>query len=151
LFLRKYRIYYMNIYILILLLIIFLFSNTSGYSDVMDEVRRRYNLLRDALKEGGLFPELWNEGIITGMTEISSDGVGYNVGKGYEIYICIKGGDINDIMHVLLHELAHNTVKEYDHSDKFWTNLDEIKDVAKDLGIYKYTPKKSFCDGIISD
>jgi WLM domain len=141
----------MNIYILILLLIIFLFSSTSGYSDVMNEVRRRYKLLRDALKERGLFPELWNEGIITGMTEISSDGVGYNVGKGYEIYICIKGDDINDIMHVLLHELAHNTVKEYDHSDKFWTNLDEIKDVAKDIGIYKYTPKKSFCDGIISD
>jgi GMP synthase PP-ATPase subunit len=138
-------------YIIVLIIILLLLSIKSGYDDVMTTIRAKYALLREELQKRNMFPMIWKEGIITGMNEISSDGVGYNVGKGYEIFICIKGGDTNDIMHVLLHELAHNTVSEYDHSSKFWSNLDEIKKVAKEIGIYKHTPNKAFCDGIISD
>ncbi len=76
--------------------------------------------------------------------------VGYNVNKGYEIFLCLKG-DENAVMHVLLHELSHITVTEYDHSSKFWNNLKEIKEIAKKIGIYQTISSQKFCDGIISD
>lgn len=142
------------IIIVILLVILFTTKRYSGYdseSDIIKELHRRYDIIRYELQQRNMYPELWREGLVTVMREISPDGVGYNVGKGYEIFVCIKGGNINDVMHVFIHELAHNTVNEYDHSDKFWKNLDEIKDVAKSIGIYEYTPRKAFCDGIISD
>jgi len=145
----------MKIYIVLLIIICIIILTKSHYSDdeqeIMKQVRTNYALLRVELKKRNFFPMLWKEDIVTGMREKSSEGVGYNVGKGYEIFICIKGGNINDIMHVFLHELAHNTVNEYDHSDTFWKNLDVIKNVAKDINIYKYTPTKQFCDGTISD
>ena len=80
----------------------------------------------------------------------SNGDVGYNVNKGYEIFICLKG-DENAVMHVLLHELAHITVTEYDHSSKFWNNLKEIKDIARQIGIYHTISSQKFCNGTISD
>jgi len=119
--------------------------------DVMTELMRRYDLLRTELRRIDEFPELWNKGIVTGMSEISADGVGYNVGKGYEIFICTKG-QINYIMHVFLHELAHNTVDEYDHSSKFWDNLTELKSIAIGIGIYEPIGSNvAFCDSYIGD
>jgi hypothetical protein len=118
--------------------------------DVMNEILSRYTILRNYLKETGEFPKLHKESNIIGMNKKSSDGVGYNVGKGYEIYICTDG-DINSIMHVFLHELAHNTVTEYDHSSKFWLNLHELKEIAKHLNIYEYTEVQPFCGGTIGD
>jgi hypothetical protein len=119
-------------------------------SDVMGEVMSRYEMLREHLIQTGEFPELHKECNIIGMNKISKDGVGYNVGKGYEIYICTSG-DINNIMHVFLHELAHNTVSEYDHSSLFWKKLNHLKDIARSLGIYEYTPIQPFCGGTIGD
>ena len=119
-------------------------------SDVMNELMRRYSILREHLIQTGEFPELHKECNIIGMDKIAKDGVGYNVGKGYEIYICLSG-DINSIMHVFLHELAHNTVSEYDHSSLFWKKLNRLKDIAKELGIYDYTPVQSFCGATIGD
>lgn len=118
--------------------------------DLMAELLRRYEILRNYLIQTGEFPELHKECTIIGMSDISKDGVGYNIGKGYEIYICMNG-DINSIMHVFLHELAHNTVTEYDHSSKFWKNCNRLKEIAKQLGIYEYTPVQPFCNGVIGD
>jgi len=116
----------------------------------MSEIMRRYALLRAELKRRSLFPELWNPIPITEMGSISPDGVGYNVGKGYEIFICTDG-PMNSVMHVFIHELTHNTVTEYDHSQSFWDNFETLKDVAKDIGIYEYTPPQIFCGGKIGD
>jgi len=120
-------------------------------SDTMTELMRRYDLLRAELIELDEFPELWTKGTITGMAEISPDGVGYNIGKGYEIFVCTKG-PLNSVMHVFLHELAHNTVNEYDHTDRFWDNLARIKIIAVNIGIYQpigsHVP---FCDSTIGD
>jgi hypothetical protein len=64
--------------------------------------------------------------------------IGYNVNKGYEIYLCLDGGEesINSVMNVLIHELAHVTVKEYDHSPEFWRSFKDLKDLCKLIGIY---------------
>jgi len=120
-------------------------------SDYMSDLMSKYDALRAELMDLGEFPELWKKGTVTGMSELSPDGVGYNVGKGYEIFVCTKGPP-NYIMHVLLHELAHNTVTEYDHTDKFWDNLKRLKKIAIDMGIYEpighHVP---FCDSYIGD
>ena len=65
--------------------------------------------------------------------------IGYNVNKGYEIYICLDKGleSVDSAMNVLIHELAHVTVDEYDHSDAFWASFKDLKELCKALGIYK--------------
>jgi hypothetical protein len=120
-------------------------------TDAMADVMQRYDLLRAELRRENVFPMLWDKATIIGMSELSPDGVGYNVGKGYEIFICTKGS-VNNIMHVLLHELAHNTVSEYDHSSKFWSNLEQIKAIAIRIGIYSSIGNHvAFCDSTIGD
>jgi hypothetical protein len=53
---------------------------------------------------------------------------------------------------VLLHELSHSTVEEYDHSEQFWKNFAELRDISVDLGIYQRIPKrKAFCGQFIQD
>jgi hypothetical protein len=116
----------------------------------LNELMHRYALLRAELRKEGIFPELWDPIPVTEMTSISPDGVGYNVGKGYEIFICTDG-PINSIMHVFIHELSHNTVTEYDHNGQFWDNFEKLKDVAKKIGIYHYTQPQMFCGGKIGD
>ena len=115
---------------------------------VLTEVRQRYAKLRPLLNG---FPQLNTDVILTGMFKKGPQGdVGYNVNKGYEIFLCLKG-DTNSVMHVLLHELAHMTVSEYDHSSKFWKNLGEIKRQAIDAGLYQNLGTKKFCGGEIRD
>jgi len=43
---------------------------------------------------------------------------------------------VNQVFHVLLHELAHCTVEEYSHSTEFWDNYTNLKNQAISLGIY---------------
>jgi hypothetical protein len=118
---------------------------------VLRSVKDKYKLLRQELIRTGRFKCIHHKVIITGMNKKGSNGdVGYNVNKGYEIFLCLKG-DENAVMHVLLHELSHITVTEYDHSSKFWNNLKEIKEIAKKIGIYQTISSQKFCDGIISD
>jgi hypothetical protein len=119
--------------------------------EVLSAVREKYVLLRRKLATTGQFPQLQQDVILTGMQKQGPKGdVGYNVNKGHEIFLCLKG-DLNSVMHVLLHELAHMTVTEYDHSSKFWENLRELKRVAIDMGIYQGIGAKTFCDGEIRD
>ena len=70
-------------------------------------------------------------------------GVGWNVYKGYEIGLCIDGTP-NQIFHVLLHELAHCTVPEYEHSPQFWQNFRELRDIAVELKIMRLYQSTGF-------
>lgn len=109
--------------------------------EVLTEVRRRYAKLNTRYRDV----------ILTGMFRKGPQGdVGYNVNKGYEIFLCLKG-DANSVMHVLLHELAHMSVSEYDHSSTFWKNLGEIKREAINQGLYEPIGTKKFCGGEIRD
>ena len=65
---------------------------------------------------------------------------------------CASTGAPNELMHVLLHELAHATVKEYDHSPAFWANLDELKEFTEGKKLYKtIEDPKGFCGARIHD
>jgi predicted metal-dependent hydrolase len=95
------------------------------------------------------FRVLKKRSLITG-TSRKGD-LGSNVNKGYEISICLDN-DVNSMFHVLLHELAHCTVNEYDHSDKFWANFEKLKQHAVQTGAYALIPEGTeFCGKKIKD
>jgi len=119
---------------------------------VLIEVKQKYKALREHLMstKNEKYSMLITPVPITGMQRMK-ESVGYNTNKGAEIVVCLDG-DTNDIFHVLIHELAHCTVKEYSHSEKFWQNYIELRDICIQLGIYQQIPKKKeFCGQHIQD
>lgn len=135
--------------LLIINMIIFLYTKQDTR---LVEVKKRYKLLREHLIATGneKFKMLHKEIIISAHLKMN-DSVGYNVDKGVEIAICIDGS-VNDILHVLLHELAHCTVDEYSHSKDFWGNLEKLRDVAVSIGIYEIIKDRvPFCGKHIMD
>ena len=134
--------------ILIVLAAVCLYSSTQQ-PKVFKEAIKRYEMLLEKLRETGEFPVLQRRYLITGM--LNKGQVGYNVNKGYEIFICIDGADVNNLLHVLLHEVAHASVSEYQHSGHFWDNLHKLKAIAGRLGIYKGISRRQYCGHHISD
>jgi len=115
------------------------------------EVKARYAKLREHLIKTDTFPNLHVMIPITAHTVASGGSVGYNMNKGDEIGLCIDGS-VNEIMHVLIHELAHSTVKNYAHDKKYWNKYNELKNVAISIGIYEEIPEKSeFCGRHVQD
>jgi len=120
---------------------------------VLREVKKRYNKLRDYIRKNhDSVPEkFWvieKPVIIVGR---DAGDLGYNSNKGYEIGLCIDGSP-NDVFHVLLHELSHSTVEEYSHSEKFWKNFEELRDLCANIGLYQRIPiQKEFCGQFIQD
>jgi hypothetical protein len=78
--------------------------------------------------------------------------IGFNVNKGYEIYICMDMDPsmnpetrINTAMHVLIHELCHTSVKEYEHSKDFWNNFKDFKQYCSENGLYTMGDVGPYC------
>lgn len=137
------------IVLLIINLMIFVYTKEDTR---LIEVKHKYKLLREHLKasENEDFKMLYDEIPIVAHTRISY-AVGYNSGKGDEIGLCIDG-TVNEIFHVLLHELAHCTVDEYSHSNHFWMQFEKLRGEAMTLGIYKHIPTKTpFCGQYVVD
>ena len=66
----------------------------------------------------------------------------YSVNKGEKIILCIRQKDntfveMNVIMYVAIHELAHIMTKEVGHTDTFWANFRRLLKEAIDIGVYK--------------
>jgi hypothetical protein len=136
-------------WVVLLIVNILIFFNTKE-DDRLKEVKARYNKLREHLKSTNTFPMLHDEIPITAHYGMEK-AIGYNANKGSEIGLCIDG-TINDIFHVLLHELAHCTVDEYSHSKHFWHNFDVLKGEAIALGIYEnISTRTPFCGKHIMD
>jgi predicted metal-dependent hydrolase len=116
------------------------------------EVKEKYRILREHLIETNneKFRNLKRCVPITAFHRMR-DTIGYNTNKGQEIAICLDG-EPNEIFHVLIHELAHSTVQEYSHSEKFWDNYIELRDMCVNLGIYEKIPERTkFCGQHIQD
>lgn len=114
------------------------------------EVRERYKTLREHLKARGLFPELHGEIPIIAHRGLVN-AVGYNVNKGAEIGLCIDG-TVNEIFHVLLHELAHCTVDEYSHTTRYWDQFEKLRNEAVSAGLYAVISEQTaFCGKHIMD
>ena len=116
------------------------------------EVREKYKILREHITEieHPKFHMLKRSVPITGIKTMNGT-VGYNTNKGAEIVLCLDGTS-NEIFHVLIHELAHCTVKEYSHSEQYWENYIELLDICVNIGIYEKIPDKTkFCGQHIQD
>lgn len=137
------------IVLVIINIIIFLYTTEDTR---LIEVKKKYGILREYLiaSENKDFKMLYKEIPIVAHTRISY-AVGYNSGKGDEIGLCIDG-NVNEIFHVLLHELAHCTVDEYSHSNHFWEQFEKLRGEAMTLGIYTHIPTKTpFCGQYVVD
>ena len=136
-------------WVVLLIVNLIIFFNTKE-DDRLKEVKARYKKLRDHLRSNGKFPQVHDEIPIVAHYGMEK-AIGYNANKGTEIGLCIDG-TVNDILHVLLHELAHCTVDEYSHSKHFWGNFDELKGEAIALGIYEnISTRTPFCGKHIMD
>jgi hypothetical protein len=111
-------------------------------------VKEMYKTLRENLPEK--FKVLERPSIVTGFYPKDAE-IGYNVNKGYEIGLCLSGTP-NQMFHVLIHELAHSTVKEYEHSEEFWKNYNELREHCVKLGLYQEINEPTpFCGKYIVD
>lgn len=68
----------------------------------------------------------------------------YSVNKGEKIVFCLRSKnednrlvDVNTIMFVALHELAHVATVSTGHTDEFWNNFTWLLQEAINIGIYK--------------
>ena len=67
----------------------------------------------------------------------------YSINKGEKIVLCLRSKDIfqkltdiNTLMFVTLHELAHIMTVSIGHTKEFWSNFKFILKIAVKLGIY---------------
>ena len=117
------------------------------------KVKEMYRTLIDHIRENNTDPRfdiLKNETVLVAYKGRSHE-IGYNTNKGYEIGLCIDG-EPNQIFHVLLHELAHCTVDDYEHNSNFWKNFNDLKTICTKIGLYQMIPQKEkFCGKHIQD
>ena len=142
----------MMIAILLVIVNLLILLNTKQPENLII-VKERYALLREHLRETNNeeFQNLCHEIPITAHHRAQGGSVGYNVNKGYEIGLCVDG-EPNEIMHVLIHELAHCTVDEYSHSQEYWEKYDKLKTMCVAIGVYQEIPEKTkFCGKHIQD
>ena len=137
------KTYFFIVLLIVSVIIIYLTEEPKNFKTL----KRKYVKFLEVLPPK--FKMLNNRAIMTGTT--GKNDLGSNVNKGYEIYICIDN-DINSMFHVLLHELAHCTVTEYQHSENFWNNFKQLKEIAQANGFYEaIVGDKEYCGKKIRD
>ena len=126
---------------------------TNSEPKMLTDLKDRYFRILDILRANGdpLWKPVLKPAIITGLNGKKDGVIGSNVNKGYEIYICLDGDDVNSAFYVLMHELAHMTVPEYDHSIKFWENFEKLKKICIDSGLYVKGGERKYCGDSIRD
>jgi hypothetical protein len=126
---------------------------TNSEPKMLTELKDRYFKTLDILRATGdpLWYPVLKPAIITGLHGKKDGVIGSNVNKGYEIYICLDGDDVNSAFYVLIHELAHMTVPEYDHSIKFWENFEKLKKICIDNGLYVKSGERRYCGDTVRD
>lgn len=118
---------------------------------MLTEIKRRYKLIQGGLPQEDRWKLICKRNAIITGTAKTSGIVGSNVNKGYEIYICLDGDDIESAMYVFLHELAHLTVSEYDHTQKFWDNFRDLRTICHTIGVYTPVGVKQYCGEEVKD
>lgn len=93
----------------------------------------------------------------------TSEYTAYSENKGQKLAFCLnknkngKGGliDLNTLMFVAIHEIAHISTLSIGHTEEFWKNFKFLLQEAKEIGIYEpedYKKKaKNYCGMKITD
>tara|TARA_R110002074_G_scaffold98789_4_gene213772 strand:- start:569 stop:991 length:423 start_codon:yes stop_codon:yes gene_type:complete len=134
-------------FLIISIIALFCFLQTKD-SENLKVLKTKYLEFLKVLPEK--YKVLQNRSIITGLAPRWGE-LGFNVNKGYEISICMDD-NTNAMFHILLHELAHGTVPQYEHDTQFWSNFQELKEIAIQHGMYTPIPDPvGFCGKKIHD
>jgi hypothetical protein len=96
--------------------------------------------------------------------DITSGDTSYSENKGQKIVVCLRDKtkapeypliEINTIMFVMLHEMAHLMTETIGHTPEFWTNFRRILHDAVKIGIYQKvsyaTSPTPYCGMMITD
>ena len=83
----------------------------------------------------------------------------YSINKGEQIVLCLRTNnklmDLNTMMFVVLHELAHICTESIGHTKEFWTNFKWILEESINIGIYQKQDFKlnnvEYCGMTITD
>jgi hypothetical protein len=76
--------------------------------------------------------------------EMKNGVTSYTVNKGEKIVVCLRQKnnnfvEINTLMYVIIHELAHICdLTSEQHDEKFWNNFEWLLENAVNIGIYNY-------------
>jgi hypothetical protein len=126
---------------------------TNSESKMLTELKMKYFKTIEILRNTNdpMWAPILRPAIITGLNGKKDGVIGSNVNKGYEIYICLDGDDVNSAFYVLMHELAHMTVPEYDHSIEFWENFEKLKKICIDEGLYVKSGERNYCGDTVRD
>mgnify|MGYP003317682985 CR=1 FL=1 len=93
----------------------------------------------------------------------TSELTAYSENKGEKLAFCLNENennnnkliDLNTLMYVALHEVAHICSQSIGHTPEFWTNFKWLLVNAKDINIYNPIDykknNKSYCGMTISD
>lgn len=96
-----------------------------SYPDEDRTMRLKKNFRPDNIKEGIDNPEFTS----------------YSVNKGEQIVLCLRSHnklmDLNTMIFVVLHELAHICTLSIGHTTEFWDNFKWILEEAINIGVYK--------------
>lgn len=137
-------------------------------ADLLATIRKNLILLMNELKKTNKDQEdvkrminNFNPDNIT-ETDKESKYTSYSINKGEKMVFCLRSRDeknnledLNTMMFVAIHELAHTMTKSIGHTPEFWDNFRTLLKNARKLGIYKRvnyneTPK-SYCGIKITD
>jgi hypothetical protein len=116
-------------------------------ANTIAEIRRRVVLLvehlikthsaddeRIIMLKDNFNPDAFKEGVD------NSGYTSYSVNKGEQIILCLRNKnklmDINTLIFVTLHELAHLITPDIGHTPLFWDNFKWILEEAMNIGIY---------------
>lgn len=83
----------------------------------------------------------------------NTDTTSYSINKGEHIVLCLRSRDgqnkvheMNTIMYVVLHELAHVMSVSIGHTEEFYSNFRYITNKAIECNVYKFENKmKRYC------
>ena len=144
--------------IVVLMFVVYMLCKRMFLPSLFIEIKRRYEILLDHLRTAPGIDERFepikkHRPLFTGIdsSRMNKGTIGYNVNKGYEIFICVDTqGSVDAAMHILIHELAHMTVPEYDHSEAFWKNFRDLRQLCIHLGILQNAEQSMmYCGGQI--
>jgi hypothetical protein len=118
-------------------------------ADLIANIRSKLSLLISHLSK--TFPndkrverliENYNEDKISEGSE-NAKYTSYSINKGEKIVLCLRSRDekkelveLNTMMFVVLHEIAHIVTESYGHTPEFWNNFKWILNEAINIGIY---------------
>jgi hypothetical protein len=137
-------------------------------ADMLAQIRANFTKIIDYLKENYIADERVQRLVNRFNPDVISESMpntsytSYSVDKGRKIVFCLRSKDekqelidMNTIMFVAIHELAHVMTKSVGHTEEFWSNMRYLLKKGIKIGVYKPHDYKNnpvkYCGMTITD